>query len=101
MAYLHCKPLKPQPPSAPGSEPPVVYQGVYGPWSVEQEDLIEVWTYRVSLTLVASGKAGLGVTTRGVGVYWSRVCAGGSAAGVRGGVGGSAVLGLEEVTCQV
>lgn len=31
-----------------------VYNGRYGPWSVEQEDFIEVWSYRGSLSVAAS-----------------------------------------------
>lgn len=31
-----------------------VYQGIYGPWKVEQSDLIEVWTYRVAISVLAA-----------------------------------------------
>jgi len=31
-----------------------VYQGIYGPWQIEQEDLWEVWGYRVALSTAAA-----------------------------------------------
>jgi len=31
-----------------------IYQGIYGPWKVEQSDLIEVWTYRVAISVLAA-----------------------------------------------
>ena len=32
-----------------------VYQGVYGPWSIEEEDEREVFLYRLGLNLAAGG----------------------------------------------
>jgi uncharacterized integral membrane protein len=33
----------------------VVYQGVYGPWTVEPEDIAEVMSYRAGLTVFVAG----------------------------------------------
>lgn len=30
------------------------FQGVYGPWRVEQSDLIEVWTYRICISILTA-----------------------------------------------
>ena len=44
----------------------VVYYGVYGPWSIKDSDIIEVWSYRASITvftlafLIESFRAQLG-----------------------------------------
>jgi hypothetical protein len=35
--------------------PAEVYQGIYGPWQIEQEDLWEVWGYRGALSTAAAG----------------------------------------------
>lgn len=43
----------------PACVPAVVYQGVYGAWSIDDADLVEVWTYRVGITFAASGKRGM------------------------------------------
>jgi uncharacterized integral membrane protein len=34
----------------------VVYQGSYGPWSIEQEDLEQVYGYRAGLSVAALGE---------------------------------------------
>lgn len=38
----------------PSVEQERVYQGIYGPWKVEQSDLVEVWTYRVAISVLAA-----------------------------------------------
>lgn len=30
------------------------FQGMYGPWRIEKSDLIDVWTYRICISIVAS-----------------------------------------------
>jgi hypothetical protein len=32
-----------------------VYQGHYGPWSIEPEDVAEVWSYRIGLSATTAG----------------------------------------------
>jgi hypothetical protein len=32
-----------------------VYQGHYGPWSIEREDVAEVWSYRIGLSATVAG----------------------------------------------
>jgi uncharacterized integral membrane protein len=38
------------------------FQGVYGTWSVRQQDVIEVWSYRIALSIVAL--SAIGASTR-------------------------------------
>lgn len=38
-----------------GGGPREVYQGMFGPWSIEPADEFEVWSYRVGLTATAVG----------------------------------------------
>lgn len=38
------------PPAAAGTPGSEVYQGHYGPWSIEPEDVAEVWSYRIGLS---------------------------------------------------
>lgn len=39
----------------------VYYQGVYGPWKVDQQDLVEVWSYRVGLSVAATAYVSVGL----------------------------------------
>lgn len=39
--------------SAAESSSETQYPGMYGPWSITQQDLIEVWTYRICISIVA------------------------------------------------
>lgn len=32
-----------------------VYQGRFGPWRIEQQDVVEVWGYRAGLSVAALG----------------------------------------------
>lgn len=40
-----------------------MYQGHYGPWSIEPEDVAEVWSYRIGLSATVAGGHGGDVET--------------------------------------
>ena len=44
-----------RPDAADSSVPTTLYQGVYGPWSIEPQDVLEVYGYRAGLTATALG----------------------------------------------
>jgi uncharacterized integral membrane protein len=41
--------------SSPGANSKAIYQGSYGPWSIEQADILEVYGYRAGLSVATLG----------------------------------------------
>ncbi len=44
--------------------PAEVYQGKFGPWTIEPEDVTEVWAYRVGITVATTGALNRSLCTR-------------------------------------
>eukprot|EP00877_Chromochloris_zofingiensis_P009381 jgi/Chrzof1/4697/Cz14g23070.t1 len=44
-------------PAVTSSAADAVYAGMYGPWRIEREDLIEVWGYRAGITAAMTGRS--------------------------------------------